>query len=129
MESETNYWVYFAFMLPFGLIVFTGGLLLYTKKFVGLLVLDSFMPGKPSLAQTYIGAWLLLMAPSEFVLQSDIDALIVPYSFVLLGCLALGLLGCFWMPKFLQPKWMKEGDKLEARGKDPFTKRFYNGES
>ena len=126
MESETNYWVFFAFMLPFGLILFTGGLLLYAKKFVGLLVLDHFMPGKPSLAQTFIGAWLILMAPSEFVLQSDIDALIVPYGILLFSCLAIGLLGCYWMPKFLQPRWMKEGDKLEARGEDRFVRDFYD---
>ncbi|MFZ3452570.1 hypothetical protein [Arthrobacter sp. 7Tela_A1] len=126
MESETNYWVFFAFMLPFGLILFTGGLLLYTKKFVGLLILDRFMPGKPSVACTYLGAWLLFMAPQHFVNQTGIDALIMPYSALLLGCLAIGLLGCFWMPKFLQPRWMKEGDKLEARGEDRFVKDFYN---
>lgn len=126
MDSGTNQWALSAILFFLGIVPFVGGVLLYTKKFVGLLVLDRFMPGKPSLAQTFIGAWLLLMAPSEFVLQSDIDALIVPYGILLFSCLAIGLLGCYWMPKFLQPRWMKEGDKLEARGEDRFVRDFYN---
>lgn len=125
---ETNYWAFFAFMLPFGLVVFTGGVLVYTRKFVGLLILDRFMPGKPSLATTFLGAWLLLMAPQHFVNESGIDALIMPYSALLLACLAIGLMGWYWMPKFLQPKWMKEGDKLEAPGKDRFVKDFYDSD-
>ena len=125
---ETNYWAFVAFMLPFGLVVFTGGVLVYTRKFVGLLILDRFMPGKPSLATTFLGAWLLLMAPQHFVNESGIDALIMPYSALLLACLAIGLMGWYWMPKFLQPKWMKEGDKLEARGEDRFVKDFYDSD-
>ena len=129
MESGTNYWALFAIFFLLGLVPFVGGVLLYTKKFVGLLVLDSFMPGKPSLATTFLGAWLLLMAPAHFVRETDIDALIMPYSILTLGCLAIGLMGWFWMPKFLQPRWMKEGAELEARGEDPYTKRFLSGES
>ncbi|MCC9192694.1 hypothetical protein LOC59_03365 [Arthrobacter sp. zg-Y916] len=128
MESGTNEWALSAILFLLGIVPFVGGVLLYTNKFVGLLVLDNFMPGKPSLATTFLGAWLLLMAPSEFVLQTGIDALIVPYGIVLLGCLAIGLMGWFWMPRFMQPRWMKEGDKVEARGEDLFTKRFSNGE-
>ncbi|WP_312180430.1 hypothetical protein [Arthrobacter sp.] len=128
MESGTNYWALFAILLTWGLVLFTGGVLLYTKKFVGLLVLDNFVPGKPSLACTYLGAWLILMAPAEFVRQTGMDALIIPYAMLTLGCLAIGLLGCFWMPKILQPRWMKEGDKLEARGEDLYSKRFFSGD-
>ena len=32
-----------------------------------------------------------------------------------------------WMPKFLQPEWMKEGDRLMARGEDRYTRDFLNG--
>ncbi|WP_404320521.1 hypothetical protein [Arthrobacter luteolus] len=130
MESGTNQWALSAILFLLGIVPFVGGVLLYTKKFIALLILDSFMPGKPSLATTFLGAWLLLMAPQHFVNETGIDALIMPYSALLLGCLAIGLMGWFWMPKFLQPKWMKEGDKLEARGEDRFVRDFYdsNGE-
>lgn len=128
MESEPNELILSAIFFFLGIAPFIGGVLVYTRKFVGLLILDRFMPGKPSLATTFLGAWLLLMAPQHFVNESGIDALIMPYSALLLACLAIGLMGWYWMPKFLQPKWMKEGDKLEARGEDRFVKDFYDSD-
>ncbi|MCC9173281.1 hypothetical protein [Arthrobacter sp. zg-Y179] len=109
-----------------GLLLFIGGILLYRKKFVGLIVLDGFFPGKPSLACTYLGAWLMLLSALHFV--PDNEAVSVPYTLVMFACQGIGMLGWLWMPKFLQPEWMKEVDRLMARGEDRFTREFLNGE-
>ena len=115
--AETNYWALFAILFPVGLLLFTGGVLLYRRKFVGLIVLDSFLTGKPSLACTYLGVWLMLMSVGHFVLETEVDALIVPYGLLALGCLAIGVIGWLWMPRFLQPRWMKKGTGWRPTGK------------
>ncbi|MCQ1949331.1 MULTISPECIES: hypothetical protein [Arthrobacter] len=126
METETNYWAFFAIVFPFGLLLFVGGILVYRKIFVGMIVLDGFFPGKPSLASTYLGAWLMLVSALHFV--PDNEAVSVPYTLLMFACQGIGMLGWLWMPKFMQPEWMKEVDRLMARGEDRFTREFLNGE-
>ena len=126
METETNYWAFFAIVFPFGLLLFVGGILVYRKIFVGMIVLDGFFPGKPSLASTYLGAWMMLMSALHFV--PDNEAVFVPYALLLFTCQGIGMLGWLWLPKFLQPAWMKEDSRLMARGEDRFTREYLNGE-
>lgn len=125
IEAESSDWALLAIMFPWGLLLFTGGLLLYRKKFVGLLILDESFPGKPSLACTYLGAWLMLLSVWGVVTFNG--ALAGPYGLLTFACQGIGMLGWLWMPKFLQPKWMKEVDRLMARGEDRFTTDFLNG--
>ena len=125
MGPESSEWALFAIIFPWGLLLFAGGILLYRKIFVGLIVLDSFLPGKPSLACTYLGAWLMLLSASDFV--PEIEAVSVPYTLLMFACQGIGMLGWLWMPKFLQPEWMKEGDRLMARGEDRYTRDFLKG--
>ena len=128
METETNDWGLFAVMFPFGLLLLVGGLLVYRKKFVYLVVLDERFPGKPSLACTFLGMWLMLLPASGFREITAHEAIFVPYALLTFVCQGIGILGWLWMPKFMQPRWMKEFDQLVARGEDLYTRRFINGE-
>lgn len=124
METETNDWALFAVMFPLGLLAFIGGLLVYLKKYVHLVVLDDFSTGKPSLACTFLGMWVMLLPAANFREITANEVIFIPYALLTFACQGIGILGWFWMPKFMQPAWMKEGDRLIARGEDQFTKRY-----
>ncbi|MDK1359697.1 hypothetical protein QNO00_05375 [Arthrobacter sp. zg-Y1219] len=129
MDPTTNYWALFAILFPWGLFLCLVGILTYRKKFLRFLAVDDFFPGKPSLATTYLGTFIMLIASAHFVSVADLEALTVPFGLALFTSWLLGVGGIFWMPKFLQPAWMKEADRLMARGEDLFAKRFLQGGS
>ena len=128
-EAATNYWALFAMVFPFGLFLFIAGLLVYRKKFPGYLAMDRILPGKPSLATTYLGAWIMLLPMSHIITEAGNEVLLFLYAAAAFACFAIGIGGAFWMPRILQPKWMKESDRLEARGEDLYSTVFLNGGS
>lgn len=127
MDDGTNYWALFAILFPLGLFLFVCGLLLYRKKFVGLVVLDGFLPGKPSVASTYLGVWLMCLSVAHFVTESENPFLVFPFGAVMFGAQAIGMIGFLWMPKFLQPKWMKQTDRRISRGQSRYRQFLKEG--
>lgn len=126
METETNDWALFAVMFPFGLLLFVGGLLVYKQKMVPP-ALDDRFPGKPSLACTFLGMWLMLLPASNFREITSSDIIFVPYALLTFACQGIGILGWLWMPKFMQPAWLKEADRLKARGKVRRIRQYVKG--
>lgn len=113
------------FLLPLGLFLVVCGLGMYTGKWPVLLAVDGFFPGQAGLAATYIGACMVLATFSPLWLdRDDIPVLQAILSLVSLLCMIIGLVGCFWMPRFMQPGWMKEMDEQMARGEDLYSLTF-----
>ncbi|MDK1326204.1 hypothetical protein [Arthrobacter sp. zg-Y1143] len=101
----------------FGLLVMVPGLLVYSGRFrhyrAGLNILWT---GEPALASTYIGAAFALFPVTQFVIQPNVYPLIglvfLPLYFLIA---VIGILGNFWMPRPLQPKWIKEEKPREKQ--------------
>lgn len=128
METDTNSWAFFAVVFPLGLLTFVLGLLAY-KGGIAPTPLDDQFPGKPSLANTYLGMWLMLLSGANFPQIMDSDILIVPYALLTFACQGIGMLGWLWMPRFMQPAWLKEPDRLRARERrrDLHARRYVKG--
>ncbi|MBT1003528.1 hypothetical protein KIH31_13030 [Paenarthrobacter sp. DKR-5] len=121
---------YFAlFVVPWGLFLFVCGILLYRKIWLGLLALNSVAPGQPGLAATYIGAWLATLPFGNWWLSWHIPVLPALLSFANLACLVIGIVGCFWMPRFMQPRWLRETNDAIKRGEDLYTLKYGRGAS
>lgn len=125
METETNAWAFFAVVFPLGVLAFLYGLYVYRHKFGYPIGLDRRSTGKPSLACTYLGVWIMLLSVANFPQVTSIEAIFIPYALLMFVFQLIGILGWFWMPKVLQPKWMKELDRRAARGDNPSV----NGEA
>ncbi|WP_146065603.1 hypothetical protein [Arthrobacter pityocampae] len=80
-----------------------------------LIVGDAFMPGKPSLAMLPLGFWMATMPFGNILLDAP-EPISGIFALLSTGCLAFGLLGCLYVPRFLQPRWMKESDDRIKRG-------------
>lgn len=121
---------YFAlFLVPWGLFLLVCGILLYRKIWLGMLALNSIAPGQPGLAATYIGAWLATLPFGQWWLSLPIPALPGLLSIANLACLVIGIVGCFWMPRVLQPRWLKKTNDEIERGEDPYTLKYGRGVS
>lgn len=111
----------------FGLVLLISGILAYTGRYRSWLVLKSFLPGWPGLAGGYIGAMVLLAMFAVPVL----DVLPAPLSFLLavllFACLLIGIIGMFWLPRFLLPPWIREQQDQMRRGEDRFSQAMKPG--
>lgn len=112
------------FLLPLGLFLLVCGLGMYTNKWPVLLVVDGFLPGQGGLAATYIGAWTATLPFGDWWLSWDIPVLPGILSLLNTACLVIGLVGCFWMPRFMQPTWIKELDDRIKRGEDAYSLKY-----
>lgn len=110
-------------VFPLGVFLVWASISMIRQKWMYLLVGDAFMPGKPSLAMLPLG---IMMACSPF--GGLVLALPQPWSglfgLFLMACMTLGLLGCLYMPRFLQPRWMKDSDDEIKRGEGLYANEY-----
>ncbi|MGV0110287.1 MULTISPECIES: hypothetical protein [unclassified Arthrobacter] len=109
--------------LPLGLFLIVASIATIRRTWTFLVVGDGFLPGKPSLAMLPIGVFLVGIAVDDALLDLPQPAAGL-VGLVLTACLALGLLGCFFMPRFLQPRWMRESDDRIRNGTDAFSRKY-----
>lgn len=104
-------------VLPLGIFLTWASISMLRQKWMYLLVADSFLPGKPSLAMLPNGILMMLVPFSDWItaLPKPLSGMI---SILLIICLAAALIGCFWMPRSLQPQWMKDSDERLKNGTD-----------
>lgn len=112
------------FLLPLGIFLLICGLGMYTNRWPVLLAVDGFFPGQAGLAATYIGIWMIMTTFSPLWLSSDAPIVAGLLSLVSLASLVVGIVGCFWMPRFMQPAWIEELDDRIARGEDAFSLKY-----
>jgi hypothetical protein len=119
------------FLLPLGLFLLACGLGMYTNRWPILLAAEGFLPGKPGLAATYIGLWMIMTTFSPLWLSSELPVLAGALSLLSFACMVIGVAGCFWMPRFLQPAWVRELDDKAKRSEDAYSiyKRQRNGQA
>lgn len=120
-----NDWVVFGLLWGLGLFLFICGLMVHLKRWLRLLALNDLFPGQLALAMTWLGAWMMTVPLAEFIPEGTAKGLLGIFSFALL---AAGLVGTFWYPMFLRPRWMRRDAELQARGEDLFAKRFLQGQ-
>lgn len=109
--------------LPLGLFLIVASIATIRRTWTFLVVGDGFLPGKPSLAMLPIGVFLMGIAVDDALLDLPQPAAGL-VGLVLTACLALGLLGCFFVPRFLQPRWMRESDDRIRNGTDAFSLKY-----
>ncbi|SDQ96683.1 hypothetical protein SAMN04489742_3288 [Arthrobacter crystallopoietes] len=112
------------FVLPLGLFLLVCGLGMYTKKWPILIFADAFLPGHPGLAATYIGAWMATLPFGSWWLSWNVPVLPGVLSLLSTVCMVIGLVGCFWMPRFMQPAWLKETEDEIKRGEDAYSLEY-----
>ncbi|RZU60869.1 hypothetical protein EV380_0420 [Zhihengliuella halotolerans] len=97
------------------------------------LALKSFFPGWAGLAGLYLG--LAFLGLSIFMVLHGLDLLHGPImTLVGLVCvvaafagLPIGIIGFFWLPRFMLPKWVKEDEEKMARGEDKLSQDLRPG--
>ncbi|MCU1633681.1 MAG: hypothetical protein JWM61_2333 [Micrococcaceae bacterium] len=110
-------------ILPLGLFLAWASISMIRQKWMYLLVGDSFLPGKPSLAMLPIGI-LMACAPFNDLIYGLPQAVTGPISLFLMACLVSGFVGCFYVPRFLQPRWMKDSDDEIKRGGGLYAAKY-----
>lgn len=114
-------------LIPFGVLIMVPGLLVYNGRFRHYRKgLNTMWTGEPALASTYLGAALIGIPVMGMVIRSDnlqiFGLLLVPAVFL---SLAIGILGNFWMPRFMKPRWIKDADD-EAKRQRRAAKALHN---
>ncbi|MDK1327023.1 hypothetical protein [Arthrobacter sp. zg-Y1143] len=113
------------FSLPFGGFLMVVGLLVYNGRFLAFrAVLNSFRSGEPALASTYIGLFFILIPLSQMALAADINE----FAIMVIACVTLlsgfiGVIGGFWMPNFLKPRFIREENAERKRARQADRKR------
>ncbi|WP_189349162.1 hypothetical protein [Zhihengliuella salsuginis] len=114
-------------------VLIVSGVMAYRQKYVAWLALKSFFPGWPGLAGLYLG----IAIATILVLNSILDAatagnlllglavLVLFAVFVL--CLVTGIVGMFWLPRFLLPRWVEDMVEEIRRGDDPLSRDLRPG--
>ncbi|WP_206604334.1 hypothetical protein [Arthrobacter pityocampae] len=103
--------------------LFWASLSMIRQKWMYLLVGDAFMPGKPSLAMLPGGFWMATLPFSNILLDAP-EPISSIFAFTNFGGLVFGLLGCFYVPRFLQPRWMKDSDDEIKRGEGLYANEY-----
>lgn len=109
--------------LPLGLFLVWASISMIRQKWMYLLVADSFLPGKPSLAALPLGI-LMVCVPFNGLISGLPQPLSGLIGLLLMACLVLGLLGCFYVPRFLRPRWMQESDERVKSGTDAYSAEY-----
>lgn len=110
-------------VFPLGVFLTWASISMIRRKWMYLLVADAFLPGKPSLAMLPNGILMMLVPFSDWIiaLPQPLSGMI---SIFLIACLAAALIGCLWMPRFLQPQWMKDSDERLGNGTDAYSVEY-----
>lgn len=109
--------------VPLGSFLTWANISTIRQKWTYLVVGDSYLPGKPSLAMLPLGLWMVAL-PFGNVLLDLGNPTAGLFSVFSTGCLALGLIGCFWVPRVLHPHWMKQVDEQMKSGTDAHTLEY-----
>ncbi|WP_102160559.1 hypothetical protein [Zhihengliuella halotolerans] len=126
---------FFLFLSSMSAILVVSGVMAYRGKYVMWLALKSFFPGWVGLASLYLG--IAFMGLSIFMVLEELDILHGPIM-TLIGlamagatfvCLPIGIIGFFWLPRFMLPKWIKETEERIARGEDKLSQALRPGGS
>ncbi|PPB50967.1 hypothetical protein C4K88_03675 [Arthrobacter pityocampae] len=110
-------------VFPLGLFLTWASLSMIRQKWMYLMVVDGFMPGRPSLAMLPIGI-LMLSSPFTGLLTGVPQPWSGLVGLFIMACLVFGLLGCFYVPRFLQPRWMKELEDKINRGEGLYDMKY-----
>lgn len=107
------------FLLPFGTFLMVIGLLVYNGRFLAFRAgLNSFWSGEPALASTYIGLFLILIPLWDMANTANVNEFLeLVVACVILGSGFVGLIGGFWMPNFLKPRFIRKenAERKQAR--------------
>ncbi len=110
-------------VFPLGVFLFWASLSMIRQKWMYLLVGDAFLPGKPSLAMLPLGFWMATLPFGDALLGAP-EPISGIFAFTNLGAMVLGLLGCLYVPRFLQPRWMKDSDDEIKRGEGLYAREY-----
>lgn len=126
-------WLPMAILGAMSAVLIVSGVLAYRHKYVAWLALKSFFPGWPGLAGLYLGIAFAAM----LVLSTMLDAATGGNALIGLAVLVLfavfvlslitGIVGMFWLPRFLLPAWVKETIDEIRRGDDPLSRDLRPG--
>lgn len=107
------------FSLPFGGFLMVVGLLVYNGRFLAFRAgLNSFSSGEPALASTYIGLFFILIPFWDMVDTANLNEFVeLVIAFVILGSGLVGVIGGFWMPNFLKPRFIREENAERKRAR------------
>lgn len=117
----------FAIAVGLGVLLVVSGVLAYTGHYKGWLMLKSFLPGWPGLAGGFIGVMILLAVFLPMVGDALPPALYLLLAAVLFGSMIIGIIGMFWLPRFLLPGWIREQQEEMRRGEDAFSQAMRPG--
>ncbi|MBG6085462.1 hypothetical protein [Zhihengliuella flava] len=126
-------WIQITILGVMSVVLIASGILAYRNKYVAWLALKSFFPGWPGLAGLYLGiafASLLVLSVLMDVATrgNPLLGLVVLVLFaVFVTSLLTGIVGMFWLPKFLLPKWIEEMADEIRRGDDPLSRDLRPG--
>ncbi|MFC4333801.1 hypothetical protein [Salininema proteolyticum] len=128
-----NDWTPMAVLGAMSAVLIVSGVLAYRQKYVAWLALKSFLPGWPGLAGLYLGMAFAAILVLKSMLDIGVEgnavlalAYLVLFAVFALS-LAIGIIGMFWLPHFLLPRWVKEMvDEIE-RGEDPLSRDLRPG--
>lgn len=114
-------------------VLIVTGVMAYRQKYVAWLALKSFFPGWPGLAGLYLG----IAFATILVLNSMLDAAtggnlllglaVLALFAVFVLCLVTGIVGMFWLPRFLLPRWVRDMVEEIRRGDDPLSRDLRPG--
>lgn len=119
----------FLVMSILGALLIVSGYFAYRGKYVAWLQLKSILPGWPGLAGLYLGIWMVLFPVVGWLLEVAKPLGAVVAVFAWLPSLLLGLIGLFWLPRFLLPQWIKDDIEEIRRGEDPLSQALKPGGS
>lgn len=117
----------FAIAVGLGVLLVVSGILAYTGKYKGWLMLKSFLPGWPGLAGGFIGVMILLAVFMPLAGDALPPVLFLLLAAVLFCSMLLGIVGMFWLPRFLLPGWIREQQEEMRRGEDAFSQAMRPG--
>ncbi|WP_157975655.1 hypothetical protein [Brachybacterium sp. YJGR34] len=116
-------------------VLLVSGIMAYRGTYVSWLALKSFFPGWPGLAGLYLGIAFADVLLMRALLDAALDGpLLLGIVYLLLfGILVasamIGLIGMFWLPRFLLPLWVRETIDEIRRGEDPLSQALRPGGS
>lgn len=106
------------FSLIFGVICLVLGVAAYTGRDKAWMITRSVLPGQSGPALLYLGIFFFFLPIALAVMDILPPILSLLFSTSVLACLFIGVLGFFWLPRFMHPRWMRgnyRADKERTR--------------
>ena len=106
-------------------ILIVGGVLAYTGRYKGWLLLKPIFPGWLGLDQLYLGVGIAMILLYS-VVGDRLPPLVVLLAVAVAG-MVVGVVGMFWLPSFLPPAWIKRTRERMRRGEDALSQAMRPG--